>query len=553
MSRTLRGSDRPWCVLAVLCSGFFLIIMDTTMVNAAIPAMLGDLDAGLGEALWVVNSYVLACAVFLITAGRLGDRFGPKRMYLTGLLIFTVASGLCGVCDTAGQLTALRAVQGLGAALLTPQTSAFIAVLFPPERRGTAFGVWSGVIGLSAVAGPLAGGALVAVAGWEWIFLVNVPVGLVALVLAAVVVPDHRPRVRHRWDVTGTLLATCGLAALCYGLLEFRQPATGELTGSATALLPLGIGAALLLAFVVQQRTDHDEPLVPHALYGRGDFVRATAVGAGVYFAVTGTALPLLLYLQNVLGNTPLAAAQVTAPSAFTVGLVAVVVGRLSNGPRAKPLLVTGLLLYAAGLALTAACARPGMNAWQLLPAMLVADAGIGCTLAPAAKIALGGLAPAITASASGVLNTARQVGGVLGSAAVGALLRARLATELPTHAGAAAPELPAPLRPVFTDAFAHASGDGIARPPAPTGLDPAQADRFHALADTVFRHAFVDAWRTTLLLPIGVLLLCCLLSRKLSAGDGRQATSPRRGRHARRPRHRAAGRPRGCPCTTSP
>ncbi|ANP52261.1 EmrB/QacA subfamily drug resistance transporter [Streptomyces griseochromogenes] len=549
MSRRRRDPGRPWLVLAVLCSGFFLIILDTTMVNAAIPAMLRDLGAGLGQALWVVNSYILACAVFLITAGRLGDRFGPKRMYLTGLLIFTVASGLCGLSGSADELTALRAVQGLGAALLTPQTSAFIAVLFPPERRGTAFGVWSGVIGLSAVAGPLAGGALVAVAGWEWIFLVNVPVGLVALVLAAVVVPDHRPLIRHRWDLPGTLLATCGLATLSYGLLEYRRPATGDLAGSAT-LLSLGAGTALLLAFVIQQRTNHDEPLVPHVLYGQRDFVPAAAIGAGVYFAVTGTALPLLLYLQDVLGNTPLAAAQVTAPSAFTVGLVAVVVGRLSNGPRARPLLVTGLLVYAAGLALTAACARPGMNAWRLLPAMLVTDAGIGCTLAPAAKIALGGIAPAVTASASGVLNTARQVGGVLGSAVVGALLRARLATELRSRARAAAPELPPPLRTLFTDTVTHAPGDGITPPPTPTGVDPAQADHFHTLADAVFRHAFVHAWRTTLVLPIGVLLLCCLLSRRLSAGDATPSTPPRRGRHVRRPGRHAAGRPVNCPCS---
>lgn len=542
MSRTDQQRNRPWLVLTVLCTGFFMIILDTTMVNAAIPVMSHDLGSGLREALWVVNSYVLAYAAFLITAGRLGDRFGPKRLYLTGLLIFTVASGLCGTAGSAGELTALRVVQGLGAALLTPQTSSFIVVLFPPDRRGTAFGVWSGVIGLAAVAGPLVGGVLVATAGWEWIFLLNVPVGVVALVWAALVVPDHRPRVHHRWDFTGTLLATSGLGALSYGLLEFRRLSTGGAAGATAPLAALVAGLVLLIALVAQQRTNQREPLVPHALYGQRDFVRATVVGAGVHFAVVGTALPLLFFLQSVLGNAPLAAAQVTAPSALAVGLVALVVGRLSNGARTKSLLVTGLVAYAAGLAATAACAEPGMNAWRLLPAMLLADAGIGCTLAPVAKIALGDITPSVTAGASGVLNTARQVGGLLGGVAVGSLLHIRLAADLRSHAHAAAAELPRSLRSTFTDAFSGAAGDGITRPPVPTGLSPAEADQFRALADTAFQHAFVDAWRTSMVLAIAVIVLCCLVSRGLSTGNGTAAMSRRRrGRHARpRVRHAA-------------
>ncbi|KUM78463.1 DHA2 family efflux MFS transporter permease subunit [Streptomyces curacoi] len=544
------ASPGPWTVLATLCTGFFLIMLDTTMVNAAVPVMLSHLGGGLRDALWVVNAYVLAMAVFLITAGRLGDRFGPKRVYLTGLLTFTVASGLCGMAGTTGQLIILRGLQGLGAALLIPQTSAFIAVLFPPERRGTAFGVWSGVIGLSAVAGPLAGGALIAAAGWEWIFLVNVPVGLVALALAAVIVPDHRPRIRHRWDLPGTLLVTSGLAAVSYGLLEHRHGASAGSTEPA-ALASLVAGVILLLTFVVQQRTNHREPLVPHALYGQRDFVRAAVIGAGVYFAVVGTALPLLFFLQRVLGNDPLAAAQVTAPSALMVGVVALVVGRLSNGRRAKPLLVIGLLTYAAGLALVSLCAEPGMNAWRLLPAMLVTDAGIGCTLAPVTKLALDSVGSSMLSSASGVLNTARQVGGVLGGVAVGALLQARKAAELRSGARTAAPELPPLLRGPFTDALARASGDSITSDALPAHLSPSQRDHISALADVVFQQAFVDAWRSTLLLPISVILLCCLVSRRLSTG-GRTPVKPLRGRHARRPGRRATGIRRGVASTAT-
>ncbi|WJV51026.1 DHA2 family efflux MFS transporter permease subunit [Streptomyces flavofungini] len=512
---------RPWLILAVLCVGFFAITMDTTMVNAAVPVMISEFDAGLAEALWVVNAHVLTYAALLITAGRLGDRFGPKRLYLVGLTVFTLAAAGCATSDSIHELTALRVVQGLGAALLTPQTSAFITVLFPPRRRGAAFGVWGGVIGLSAVAGPLAGGALIALAGWEWIFLAHLPVGAVAFVLAAVFVPDHRPRVPHRWDVTGTLLVTSGLGAFCYGLLECGRPG-GAVSAASGAWV--GVGVALLVCLVAQQRRARGEPLVPRALYRAPAFAGASAIGAGVHFAVLGTVLPLLLYLQSVLGHEPLAAATITAPSALAVGVVAVVVGRWSVGARTGRLLTFGLLLYAAGLALTVLWARPGMNAWQLLPPMLIADAGIGCTLAPVTALALHHVAPALASGASGVLNTARQLGGVLGGVAVGSFLRLRLAAELPAHAHDAAKDLPARLRAPFTDSLLSRAGDGLARPPAPAGLSPYETARFTDFADAAFQHTFLSAWRTTMTLPIGVLLLCCLLSRRLSRSPVRRA-----------------------------
>ncbi|MEI5098187.1 DHA2 family efflux MFS transporter permease subunit [Streptomyces sp. PmtG] len=505
---------RPWLILAVLCTGFFAVIMDTTMVNAAVPVMISEFDAGLGEALWVVNAYVLTYAALLITAGRLGDRFGPKRLYLAGLTVFTLAAAGCGTSDSIHELIALRVVQGVGAALLTPQTSAFITVLFPPQRRGAAFGVWGGVIGLSAVAGPLAGGGLIALAGWEWIFLAHGPVGGVAFVLAAVFVPDHRPRVPHRWDVTGTLLVTAGLGCFCYGLLGYGR--TGG-AGSAGSGLWVGVGAALLIGLVAQQRRARGQPLVPRALYRSRTFVGASAIGAGVHFAVIGTALPLLLYLQNILGHDPLSAAVITAPSALTVGVVAVVAGRWSQGARTARLLTIGVLVYAAGLALTVLCARPGMNAWRLLPPMVIADAGIGCTLAPVTTLALHGVAPSLASGASGVLNTARQIGGVLGGVAVGSLLRVRLSADLPVHTRAAARDLPARLRAPFTDSLLSVSGDSLARPPAPAALSARESDSFTAFADTVFQQTFLSAWRTTVALPLVVLLLCCLISRGLA------------------------------------
>src|SRR6195256_6941086 len=194
-------AKNEWLVLVFLSLGFFMILLDTTIVNIAIPAVVSGLNSSLDQILWVVNAYLLAYAVLLITAGRLGDFFGPRRLFALGLAIFTVASALCGLAQDGNQLIAARILQGIGGAILTPQTLSIITVIFPPERRGAAFGVWGAVAGVATVAGPTLGGLIVTNWDWRWMFFVNVPVGLVALAGALLVVPDIRPGRRHRLDV----------------------------------------------------------------------------------------------------------------------------------------------------------------------------------------------------------------------------------------------------------------------------------------------------------------------------------------------------------------
>src|SRR5215831_5505596 len=236
----------PWLVLVVLTTGFFMILLDTTIVNVAIPAMSKGLNATLDQILWVLNSYVLVYAVLLITAGRLGDLYGQRTLFAIGLFIFTAASALCGLSQNPTELIAARIVQGVGGALLTPQTLAIITSIFPPERRGAAFGVWGGVAGLATLAGPTLGGAIITYVDWRWIFFINVPIGIAALIATFLIIPDLRPGRRHGWDIVGIIVATAGLFAIAFGLIEGQKYSWGQIE-SFGVTIPEVIGGGVVL------------------------------------------------------------------------------------------------------------------------------------------------------------------------------------------------------------------------------------------------------------------------------------------------------------------
>ncbi|MFI5932099.1 DHA2 family efflux MFS transporter permease subunit [Actinoplanes sp. NPDC051494] len=426
----------PWSVLGILCAGFFMTLLDTSIVNVAVPAVQAGLGAGFDEVLWVVNAYLLALAVPMIAAGRLGDRFGPKRLYLAGLVLFTVASGLCGAATTVHELIAARALAGVGAAVLGPQTFAFITMLFPPDRRGTALGVWGMVAALSTVTGPLLGGVLVDSLGWRWIFLVNLPIGAVVVVLTLIHAPDPRPGAHHRFDLPGTVLICLALLAISFGLLEGERYDWGTVAGPVTIPLVLAAGVLLLAAFVALQRVADREPLIPARLFADRNFTVATVVMACFGFAMIGLALPLTIYLQTVLGMAPSRAGTVLAVASLASGVASPIVGRLSDRIGAKPLVVLGLTGYATGLTGVASQAGAGANPWRLVPFLIVTGLGIGCVFVLMAGLAVRDLDPGLAGAASGVFNTTRQIGSVLGSAAIGALLQNRLAAH-PDAAGA--------------------------------------------------------------------------------------------------------------------
>ncbi|MEV0847338.1 DHA2 family efflux MFS transporter permease subunit [Streptomyces sp. NPDC049954] len=417
----------PWAVLVTLSLGFFMTLLDLTIVNIAIPDLMAGLGASLGQTLWVVSAYALTLSALIVTAGRLGDLWGPRNLFAAGLAVFTLGSLACGLAPTAAALIGARIVQGLGAALLTPQTTTLIVAVFPAERRGTAMGVWGSVAGLATLCGPTLGGFLVSAAGWRWVFLVNLPVGAAALVLTFLVVPDLRPGRARRLDLPGVLLVTAALFCLAFGLQE-----GGGHHWNAGILTLLGAGAVLAVAFVLHQRRRQDrEPLVPFALFRERNFTAMTALVGLFSVAMLGLVLPFNLYLQSVAHLGAAQAGLVLAPSSLVSLALGPFAGRLADRVGGTYVLLTGLLCYASGVVTLALLARPGSTWPDFLPGTLLTGVGVGCVLAPMSAEAMRYVPRHLAGAASGVNGTVRQIGSVVGAAAVSALLQSGLASGL--------------------------------------------------------------------------------------------------------------------------
>ncbi|MFG3423008.1 MFS transporter [Micromonospora sp. NPDC049460] len=415
--------ENPWVSLVVLALGFFLTMLDVSIVNIAIPDIRADFGASLPTVLWSVNAYVLVVAVLLITAGRLGDLFGPRRLFVVGIAVFTVFSLLCGLAQSPGQLIAARAVQGLGAALLLPQTMAMIVSLFPPTRRGLAMGIWGAVGGVAAVAGPSVGGLLVTTLDWRWIFLVNVPIGVAAVVLALVAVPDLRFDRRHRLDVGGIVLASAALFCLAFPLMEGERFDWAPWT-----LVMIAAAVVLGLAFVWHERGRQDrEPLVPFVLLGIRSYSTMVVVAAAVSFGIIGFMLLMTLFFQSVLGFSALAAGLALAPPALISTLLAPFAGKITDRLDGRVVLLGGLLFTVAGMGWAAGVMRLDAAWLTFLGPMVVIGLGNGLLIAPMAAVAMREVQPALAGAASGLLNTVRQLGPVAAVTLVGLLLAQRL------------------------------------------------------------------------------------------------------------------------------
>jgi EmrB/QacA subfamily drug resistance transporter len=519
-------------VLVVLCLGFFMILLDTTIVNVAIPSMIDGLGASLDQILWVVNAYVLVYAVLLITAGRLGDMWGPRPLFLAGMALFTVASVACGLSDTPTQLIVARIAQAVGGALLTPQSLSIITQIFPPERRGPAFGLWSSVAGVAAVTGPTLGGFIVSRWGWEWIFFVNLPVGIASLALAAAVVPNIRPNRRHRLDLPGTALATAALFLVSFGLIEGEQHDWGRIWGVVTVPAVIGAGVLLLGVFLVTQYRAEGEPLVPVAILRNRNFTLMTFAGGAMSFALLGLFVPFMIYLQSVLGLSAAESGLTVAPMALTSIFISPIGGRLADRVGGKYVLMTGLALFATGLGYLIYVADVDSGRWTFLPGLLVAGVGMGCTFPPLATLAMRDVPTHLAGAASGVLNTTRQLGGVVGSAAVGALLQARLSGELRAVAAANADQLPPAYRDAFVRAFDEAAARGLRVGRGQTGaalpadLPPGAAREIQRVAGLTFHEAFTNAMRPSLALAIGVLAAAAASSALIRQRDRSEESS---------------------------
>ncbi|MFF0491692.1 DHA2 family efflux MFS transporter permease subunit [Nocardia sp. NPDC003482] len=414
----------PWLALYALVVGFFMILLDMTIVAVANPKILTDLHTDINKVIWVTSAYLLTYAVPLLVTGRLGDRFGPKNVYLVGLTVFTLASLWCGMSGTIEMLIAARAVQGLGAALMTPQTMAVITRTFPPDKRGAAMGLWGGVAGLATLVGPLLGGVLVDNLGWNWIFYINVPIGIVAFALALWLVPSLETH-EHKFDLVGVVLSGVGMFLLVFGIQEGK---TRDWDGLIWAMIIAGL--VVLGLFVVNQARNKGEPLVPLQLFRDRNFALSSLAIATMGVATASLMVPGYFYLQTVRDYSPTKSALVFAPMAIVTGIAAPLVGRISDRMPPRVIPTIGFALFSVSVFWFVSLMTPDSS----IPVFLLAAALAGFANAgiwgPLASTATRNLPMHQAGAGAGVYNTTRQVGSVLGSAAISALLASRMSAQ---------------------------------------------------------------------------------------------------------------------------
>jgi EmrB/QacA subfamily drug resistance transporter len=423
----LTSTRRRGWTLAIVSIGLFMVVLDNLVVNVALPSIHRDLGASIQALEWTVNAYVLAYAVLLMTGAALGDRFGRKRMFMGGIALFTAASAASALAPTIGLLIAARAAQGVGAAIVTPLTLTLLAEAFPPERRGMALGIWSGISGIAVALGPLVGGAVVQAASWHWIFWINVPIGFALVPLAASRLTESRGAVR-KLDLEGLALGSTGLFGIVYGLV--RSQSLGWT--SAEVVIALAAGVALVFAFV-RYELRASEPMLPMSFFANRGFAVTNAVSLAMYFGMFGSIFFLTQFLQNVLHNTPLQAGVKLLVWTGATMVVSPLAGFFSERYGSRPFMVAGLGLQAIALGWLATLTSVSQTYASMLGPFILAGAGMALVFAPAANAVLSAVRTEQAGQASGATNAIRELGGVLGIAV--------LATVFTSHGSYASPQ----------------------------------------------------------------------------------------------------------------
>jgi EmrB/QacA subfamily drug resistance transporter len=428
--------------LALTSVAFFMTALDTLVVITALPAIHAGLGGSVSTLEWTVNAYTLTLAAGIITAAALGDRFGRRRMYVAGLLLFTAASAACALAPSAGLLVGARAVQGLGAALITPLSLTILASAFPAERRGAVVGIMGAIGGLAIAGGPLVGGAVVDGLGWHWIFWLNVPIGLAAAALAMSRLPESRGPAA-RLDLPGAAMATAGAVALAWGLVR----ATDVGWASPQVIGALILAAVLIAGFVAWERRA-SEPMLPLRLLRIPAFAAANATGFLMFASITSAAFMMAQYFQLGLGYSPLGTGLRFLPWTLTPLLIAPAAGALADKIGSRPLMVLGLAMQAAGLAWIALAATSTAGYGRFVLPLITAGVGISMAIPTVPTTALNAVPPVDMGKASGVQNTMQRFGAVFGVAIVAAVFSAN------GHLGS-----PATLISGFRPALAAAAG----------------------------------------------------------------------------------------------
>src|SRR3954451_14742678 len=492
--------NRRWWTLGAMCFALFMIMLDNTVVNVALPSIEDDLGATLSGLEWTVNAYTLTFAVLLVTGGRLGDIFGRRRMFLFGVVVFALSSASIGLSPDQGWLVAGRAVQGIGAAFMMPGTLSIITNAFPREERGKAIGTWAGVSALALAIGPVLGGALTEYVSWRSIFFLTLPVAAGAVAVTLYAAPESRDEsTRHRVDWPGIATLSIGLTALVLALVEGNAWGWGSVRiVSLLVTAVIGIGAFLVLEPRVS------EPMVDFGFFRSRTFLGANIVAFIVSFAMLSMFFFMALYMQNILGYSPIQAGVRFLPSTLMIVVVAPLAGRLADRVRPRPPMVVGLLLVGAALFLQTRI-DVGTGYALLLPSFVLMGLGMALVMSPMSTAAMNSVREEKAGVASGILSMSRMVGGTFGVAAIGALfqhLASNKLTELLAGSGVTAAQ---------REDLVHNLGSG-----GLTGVDPQTA--------AAAKEAFIHALSSGMWLSAGVALLGAVVA---AASIGRIEAAP--------------------------
>lgn len=513
------GTTRnPWAVLAVLCLGLFMLLLDGTIVNIAIPHIQEYYDTPFSNIQWVMNAYILAFAVLLVTLGRFGDLWGRRKLFVAGMGLFTVGSAACGLAPAIHLLIGFRVLQGIGGAAMMPATLSIVSDVFPPGRRGAAMGMWGGVSGLATAIGPTLGGIIVQYAtwptvegSWRWIFLVNIPIGILGVFLAFRIVPESRnPTAVESLDLPGVGLITASLFALTFALIE------GQDYGWASAAI-LSLFAFAALAFLLFFWREHRvrQPLIDFSLFRSLNFAAGNATGLLLSAAMMGAFFIIPIFLQSVLGYSAIKAGLVMAPMSVVIIFAAPAAGSLSDRLGSKWIVAGGMFLLAAGLAWMAGLLpgiekiAPDTSPSDLVAPFVLSGIGIGLAIAPVTSAVMATAPKERVGNASGVLSTTRQVGSLMGIAILGAVLQNRVTATI-TEGIQGVSQIPAAVK----ERIIAAAGSGsmqLSIPDTGNGM-PAIARR---MMEELFMRWFTDAMASTFVVAVVLAVaggLCALL-----------------------------------------
>ena len=424
--RFVTPENKKWWTLAAVAVGLFMIMLDNTVVNVALPSMRRSLGLSLSQLEWIVAGYALTFAAFMLTGGKLADLLGRRRIFMAGLVVFTGASLACGLATSGGFLIGARVVQGFGGAMINPATLSIIAATFPPRERGKAIGIWAGVSAMALAIGPLVGGLLTEHVNWNWIFFINVPIGIAGLVAIPFLVDESRDTSsEQRPDVPGLVTSAVGLFALTYAFIE----ANSYGWGSTRILGSFAVAAIAIVAFVLLELRQR-LPMLDLSLFRNRTFSGANTAMLFVGLAMFGTFFYVSLYMQNVLGYSPVQSGASFLPMTCLIILIAPRAGKLSDRFGSRWLVGGGMGLLAVMLFYYS---RLGEHAsfWTLLPGLLIGGTGMALTMTPTTAAAMSSVPVDKAGVGSAVLNSMRQVGGSLGIAVMGAVVASASASSL--------------------------------------------------------------------------------------------------------------------------